>query len=81
VAPDLLALFADARQAKGSVSESSSAGVDDDRQPVVGEEHRAAGSDACPAAGFERSGALFARLIGWAASEQVLGFETSCVNP
>jgi len=77
VAPDLLALFADARQAKGSVSESSSAGVDDDRQPVVGEERRAAGSDPCPVAGFERSGALFARLIGWSASAQALGLEHS----
>ena len=77
MAPDLLDLFAGARQANRSVSESSSAGVDGDRQPVVGEERRAPGSDACPGSGFERSQALFARLIGWAASEQALGLEHS----
>ncbi len=77
MAPDLLDLFASARQAYGSVSESSSAGVGGDRQPVVGEERRAPGSDAGLVAGFERSQALFARLIGWAASEQALGLEHS----
>ncbi|MGA2930086.1 MAG: hypothetical protein ABSG43_29675 [Solirubrobacteraceae bacterium] len=33
---------------------------DGDRPPVGGEERRAAGSDGCPVAGFERSQALFA---------------------
>ena len=77
MAPDLLDLFAGARQANGSVSEPSSGCVDGDRRPVGGEERRAAGSDACPVAGFERSQALFAGLIGWAASEQACGLEHS----
>jgi len=77
VAPDLLDLFAGTRQANDSVSESSSGCVDGDRQPVGGEECRAPGSDACPVAGFERSQALFAGLVEWAAGEQALGLEHS----
>jgi len=77
VAPDLLDLFAGSRQANDSVSESSSGCVDGDRQPVGGEECRAPGSDACPVAGFERSQALFAGLVEWAAGEQALGLEHS----
>jgi hypothetical protein len=77
VAPDLLDLFAGARQANGSVSEPSSGCVDGDRQPVGGEERRAGGTDACPVEGFERSQALFAGLIGWAASEQACALEHS----
>jgi len=77
VAPDLLDLFAGARQANGSVSEPSSVCVDGDRQPVGGEERRGAGADACSVAGFERSQALFAGLMGWAASEQACGLEHS----
>ena len=76
MAPDLLDLFAGARQANGSVSEPSGC-LDGDRQSVGGEERRAAGSDACPVAGFERSQARFAELIGWAASEQACGLEHS----
>ena len=77
MAPDLLDLFAGTRQANDSVSESSSGCVDGDRQPVGGEECRAPGSDACPVAGFERSQALFAGLVEWAAGEQALGLEHS----
>ena len=44
---------------------------------VGGEQRRAPGSDACPAAGFERSQALFAGLVEWAAGEQALGLEHS----
>jgi len=77
VAPDLLDLFAGARQANGSVSEPSAERVDGDRQAVGGEERRAARSDGCPVAGFECSQALFAGLVGWAASEQALGLEHS----
>ena len=62
MAPRLLDLFVGARQANGSVSEPSSERVDGDRQPVGGEERRAAGSDGCPVAGFERSQALFVGL-------------------
>jgi hypothetical protein len=51
--------------------------VDGDRQPVGGEECRAPGSEACPVAGFERSQALFAGLVEWAAGEQALGLEHS----
>ena len=77
MAPDLLDLFAGARQANGSVSEPSSERVDGDREAVGGEDRRGARSDGCPVAGFERSGALFARLIGWSASAQALGLEHS----
>ena len=77
MAPDLLDLFAGARQANGSVSEPSSECVDGDEKAVGGEQRRAAGSDACPVAGFERSQALFAGLIEWAAGEQALGLEHS----
>jgi hypothetical protein len=77
VAPDLLDLFVGARQANGSVSEPSSRLVDGDRQPVGGEDPRAPGSDACPVSGFERSQALFAGLVEWAAGEQALGLEHS----
>ena len=77
VAPDLLDLFVGARQANGSVSEPSLPLVDGDRQPAGGEDPRAAGSDARPVAGFERSQALFARLLEWAAGEEALGLEHS----
>ena len=77
MAPDLLDLFAGTRQANDSVSEPSSGCVDGDRQPVGGEECRAPGSEACPVAGFERSQALLAGLVGWAAGEQALGLEHS----
>jgi len=77
VAFDLLDLFAGARQATGSVSESSLGCVDGDRRPVGGEGCRAPGSDACPVAGFERSRVLFGELIEWAAGEQALGLEHS----
>jgi len=73
VAPDLLDLFAGARQANGSVSEPSRECVDGDEKGVVG----GTGSDACPVAGFERSLALFAGLIEWASGEQALGLEHS----
>jgi len=69
VAPDLLDLFVGARQATGSVSEPSLPLVDGDRQPAGGEERRAAGSDVRAVAGFERSQALFARLLEWAGGE------------
>ena len=71
MAPDLLDLFVGARQANGSVSEPSLPLVDGDRQPAGGEDPRAAGLDARPVAGFERSQALFARLLEWAAGETV----------
>ncbi len=77
MAPDLLDLFAGARQANGSVSEPSLGCVDGDRRPVGGEECRAPGSDTCPVAGVERSQALFGELIEWAAGEQALGLEHS----
>jgi hypothetical protein len=41
----------------------------------VGGEQRRAGSH--PAVGFERSQALFAGLVEWAAGEQALGVEHS----
>jgi hypothetical protein len=44
---------------------------------VGGEHRRAAGSDACPIAGFERSQALFAGLVEWVPGEQALGLEHS----
>jgi len=77
VAPDLLDLFVGARQANGSVSEPSLPLVDGDRLPAGGEDPRAAGSDVRAVAGFERSQALFARLLGWAAGEEALGLEHS----
>ncbi|MGA2011636.1 MAG: ISKra4 family transposase [Solirubrobacteraceae bacterium] len=77
MAPDLLDLFVGARQANGSVSEPSVALVDGDRQPAGGEDPRAAGSDVRAVAGFERSQALFARLLEWAAGEGALGLEHS----
>ena len=77
MAPDLLDLFVGARHANGSVSEPSSPLVDGDRQPAGGEDPCAAGSDARPVAGFERSQALFARLLEWAAGEEALGLEHS----
>ncbi len=77
MAPDLLDLFVGARQANGSVSEPSLPLVDGDRQPAGGEDPRAAGLDARPVAGFERSQALFARLLEWAAGEEALGLEHS----
>jgi hypothetical protein len=77
VAPDLLDLFVGARQANGSVSEPSLPLVDGDRQPAGGEDPRAAGSDVRAVAGFERSQALFARLLAWAAGEEALGLEHS----
>jgi hypothetical protein len=77
VAPDLLDLFAGARQANDSVSEPAPECVDGDGRAVGGEQDRAAGSGALPVAGFERSGALFAGLVEWAASEPALGLEHS----
>ncbi len=77
MAPDLLDLFVGARQANGSVSEPSLPLVDGDRLPAGGEDPRAAGSDVRAVAGFERSQALFARLLGWAAGEEALGLEHS----
>ena len=77
MAPDLLDLFVGARQANGSVSESSLPLVDGDRQPAGGEDPRAARSDVRVVAGFERSQALFARLLAWAAGEEALGLEHS----
>jgi hypothetical protein len=77
VAPDLLDLFVGARQADGSVSEPSLPLVEGDRPPAGGEDPRAARSGACPVAGFERSQALFARLLEWAAGEEALGLEHS----
>ena len=77
MAPDLLDLFVGARQANGSVSEPSLPLVDGDRQPVGGEDPRAAGSDVRAVAGFERSQALFGRLLAWAAGEEALGLEHS----
>jgi len=74
VAPDLLDLFACARQANGSVSEPAPGSVDGDGRAVGGEQRRA-GSH--PAVGFERSQALFAGLVEWAAGEQALGLEHS----
>jgi hypothetical protein len=44
---------------------------------VGGEQRRALGTGACPAAGFERSQALFVGLVEWAAGEQALGLEHS----
>ena len=77
MAPDLLDLFASARQSNGSVSEPSPECVDGDERAVGGEQHGAAGSDACPVAGFERSQARFAGLVEWVAGEQALGLEHS----
>jgi hypothetical protein len=44
---------------------------------VGGDQRRAPGTGACPAAGFERSQALFAGLVEWAAGEEALGLEHS----
>ncbi len=77
MAPDLLDLFVGARQANGSVSEPSLPVGDGDRLPAGGADPRAAGSDVRAVAGFERSQALFARLLGWAAGEEALGLEHS----
>jgi len=76
VAPDLLDLFVSARQSNGSVSEPSPECVDAEGA-VGGEQRRAAGSDVCPVAGFERSQALFAGLVEWVGGEQALGLEHS----
>ncbi len=73
----MLDLFASARQSNGSVSEPSPECVDGDERAVGGEQHGAAGSDACPVAGFERSQARFAGLVEWVAGEQALGLEHS----
>jgi hypothetical protein len=77
VAPDLLDLFASARQSNGSVSEPAPECVDGDERAMGGEQRRAAGLDACPVAGFERSQAQFGELIEWVAGEQALGLEHS----
>jgi hypothetical protein len=77
VAPDLLDLFAPARQANGSVSEPASGRGDGDEKAEGGEQRRAPGTGACPVAGFERSQALFGELIEWAAGEPALGVEHS----
>jgi hypothetical protein len=77
VAPDLLDLFVCARQANGSVSEPAPERGDGDEKAVGGEQRRAPRCDARPASGFERSQALFARLVEWAAGEQALGLEHS----
>ena len=77
MAPDLLDLFASARHSNGSVSEPAPEGVDGDERAVGGEQRRAAGSDACPVAGFERSQAQFAGLVEWVSGEQALGLEHS----
>jgi hypothetical protein len=77
VAPDLLDLFAPARQANGSVSEPAPECVDGDGRAVGGEQDQAAGSGAGLLAGFERSQAVFAGLVEWAAGEQALGLEHS----
>jgi hypothetical protein len=75
VAPDLLDLFVAARQANGSVSEPAPERVDGDANVVDGEQRRAAESAACPAVGFERSQALCAGLIAWAAGAEALALE------
>ena len=77
MAPDLLDLFAPARQANGSVSEPASERGDGDEKAVGGEQRRAPGTGACPVAGFERSQALLGELIEWAAGEPALGVEHS----
>ena len=77
VAPDLLDLFGSARQANGSVTEPAPERVDDETNVAGGEQRPAAGSDACLAVGFERSRALFAVLIEWAAGEDASGLEHS----
>jgi len=77
VAPDLLDLFVCARQANGCVSEPVPERGDGDETAVGGEQRRAPRCDARPAAGFERSQALFARLVEWAAGERALGLEHS----
>ena len=77
MAPDLLDLFAPARQANGSVSEPASERGGGDEKAVGGEQRRAPGTGACPVAGFERSQALFGELIEWAAGEEALGLEHS----
>jgi len=78
VAPDLLDLFASDRQANGSVSEPSPKVKDDDAGRAEGSEPAgAAGCDASPVVGFERSQALFAGLVEWAAGEEALAFEHS----
>ena len=77
MAPDLLDLFVCARQANGCVSEPVPERGDGDETAVGGEQRRAPRCDARPAAGFERSQALFARLVEWAAGERALGLEHS----
>jgi len=77
VAPDLLDLFGSARQANGSVTEPAPERVDDEANVVGGEQRPAAAADACPVVGFERSQALFAVLIEWAAGEEASGREHS----
>ena len=77
MAPDLLDLFVCARQANGGVSEPAPEREDGDEKAVGGKQRRAPRSDARPAAGFERSQALFGRLVEWAAGEQALGLEHS----
>ena len=77
MAPDLLDLFAPARQANGSVSEPASERGDGDEKAAGGEQRRAPGTGACPVAGFERSQAQFAGLVEWVAGEQALGLEHS----
>ncbi len=59
------------------MSEPASERGDGDEKAVGGEQRRAPGTGACPAAGFERSQALFAGLVQWAAGEQALGLEHS----
>ena len=75
--PGLLDLFASVGQANGSVSEPAPECVDGDGRAVGGEQDLAAGSGAGPVAGFERSQAVFAGLVEWAAGEQALGLEHS----
>jgi hypothetical protein len=75
VAPDLLDLFAPARQANGSVNEPAAESDDGDGRAAGGAEDRAPGSD--PVAGFERSQALFVGLVEWAAGEEALALEHS----
>ena len=77
MAPDLLDLFACARQANGSVSEPAAECVDGDGRAAGGDDRRGARSDPCPVVGFERSQALVAGLIEWAAGEEALGLEHS----
>jgi hypothetical protein len=75
VAPDLLDMFAPARQANGPMSEPASESGGGDEKVVGGEQRWAPATGACPVAGFERSQALFAGLVEWVAGEQALGLE------